>query len=84
MPEEQTNGLNKVELTAELTIAWLFNPNTRTTTEEVPGFLRTIHEAVVELVGPASKPAVEAEAAPEHAPAVTVHKSPADPNRSSR
>ena len=39
-------GTDAVTLATELTIAWLSNPNTRAGAEEVPGFLRTMHEAV--------------------------------------
>lgn len=38
-----------VELATELTIAWLSNPNTRAQANEVPEFLRTMHEAVTGL-----------------------------------
>ena len=39
-------GTDAVTLATELTIAWLSNPNTRAGAEEVPAFLRTMHEAV--------------------------------------
>ena len=32
--------INPVELATELTIAWLSNPNTRTSADDVPGFVR--------------------------------------------
>ena len=66
--------LNAVELATELTIAWLGNHNTRTSTEEVPAFLSRMHETLVALIDPA--PAVEQSApAAEHAPAVSLRKS---------
>ena len=37
---------NAVELATELTIAWLGNPNTRISADEVPAFLRRMHETV--------------------------------------
>ncbi|RYE92925.1 MAG: transcriptional regulator, partial [Oxalobacteraceae bacterium] len=33
-----TDTLNTVELAAELTAAWLANPNTRTAADDVPAF----------------------------------------------
>lgn len=69
-------SLGSVELAAELTAAWLANPNTRSTTEEAVAFLTSIHAAVAELGKAApveSEPAVPAE--PEHVPAVSVRKS---------
>ena len=74
---EETNA-DYVELAAELTIAWLGNPNNRCTAEEVPTFLRNMHETVKDLAsGTGSEP--EGEGADtdeqEHTPAVSVRKS---------
>ncbi len=64
---------NTVELATALTIAWLSNPNTRTTADDVPAFLQSMHAAVANL-GSVAEPAPEAE--PEqHIPAVSVRKS---------
>lgn len=41
--------LNAVELATELTIAWLGNQNTRVSPDEVPAFLKTVHDAVQDL-----------------------------------
>jgi predicted transcriptional regulator len=65
---------NPVELATELTIAWLSNPNTRTNANDVPSFLRSMHDAVARL-STAQAPAAEPEAGQEHVPAVTVRKS---------
>ena len=73
MSEENTD-LNAVELATELTIAWLGNPNTRTSAEEVPAFLGKMHETVSSLLG-ASAPVQDAPAEAEHTPAVSVRKS---------
>lgn len=73
MPEESIDT-NAVELATELTIAWLSNPNTRASSEDVPAFLQKMHEAVSGLsseVEAASAPEVTA----EHVPAVSVRKS---------
>jgi predicted transcriptional regulator len=71
---EEQNETNAVELATELTIAWLSNPNTRANANEVPEFLRTMHDAVTGLTR--SEPSTEA-APPEteHVPAVSVRKS---------
>ncbi|MEJ5977615.1 MucR family transcriptional regulator [Novosphingobium sp. PS1R-30] len=71
---EPTPDNNFLELATELTIAWLSNPNTRASAEEVPGFLQTMHDAVTGLAG---SPVAEAETPtePEYKPAVTVRRS---------
>jgi predicted transcriptional regulator len=63
-----------LELATELTIAWLSNPNTRASAEEVPAFLEKMHGAVTSL---ATTPAAPEEAAPasEYMPAVTARRS---------
>jgi predicted transcriptional regulator len=68
---------NTVELATELTIAWLSNPNTRTSADDVPAFLRQMHDAVQRLATPAAEPV---EAAKEYTPATTVRKSLASPD----
>ncbi len=66
---------NAVELATELTIAWLSNPNTRANANEVPDFLRTMHEAVTGLTSVRSNSAEEEAPEAEHVPAVSVRKS---------
>lgn len=70
-----TSSFSAVELAADLTMAWLANPNTRVTAEEVPDFLKAMHGAVADLAGSESPEQASAESAPEHTPAVTVRKS---------
>lgn len=41
--------LNVVELATELTIAWLGNQNNRVAADDVPSFLRTMHNTLTEL-----------------------------------
>ncbi|MCW1432493.1 MucR family transcriptional regulator [Novosphingobium sp. JCM 18896] len=73
MAEEQTDS-TLLELATELTIAWLSNPNTRASAEEVPTFLQTMHGAVTNLAAPQA--AQEAgPAAEEFTPAVSVRRS---------
>ena len=77
--EENTLVSSPVELATELTIAWLSNPNTRAQAEDIPAFLRSMHEAVVSVSeAPVQEP--EAEPAPKHEPAVTVRKSLSSPD----
>ncbi len=81
MTEETEKNL--VDLATELTIAWLGNPNTRISAEEVPAFLRTMHMAVSALstsTSGAGQPASEAAGSEQYMPAVTARKSLASPN----
>lgn len=63
-----------LELATELTIAWLSNPNTRASAEEVPAFLEKMHGAVTSL---SATPAKAEDVAPvsEFTPAVTARRS---------
>jgi predicted transcriptional regulator len=72
--DDEATGLNAVELATELTIAWLSNPNTRTSADEVPTFLGRMHDTVSSLLGTAP-PVEESEPAPEYTPATTARKS---------
>lgn len=71
---DETNELNPLDLATELTIAWLSNPNTNISADDVPGVLAKMHAAVTGLSSPqAAEP--EAGPAETYAPAVTVRKS---------
>jgi predicted transcriptional regulator len=77
--EQSELSSTPVELATELTIAWLANPNTRAQAEDIPAFLRSMHEAVVSLgEAPVEQPDVEP--AQKHEPAVTVRKSLSSPD----
>ena len=65
---------NAVELATELTIAWLGNPNTRISAEEVPAFLGKMHETVSALLGSGTQPQ-QSQVAEEYTPAVSARKS---------
>jgi predicted transcriptional regulator len=81
MAEEAGSGA--VELAAELTIAWLSNQNNRISADEVPTFLRTMHQTVTELASGAGGEASSDEQEPQSesfTPAVTVRKSLASPD----
>ena len=73
MTEDMTDT-NAVELATELTIAWLGNPNTRISADEVPAFLGKMHDTVSALLG-ATGPVPAAEPAAEYTPAVSARKS---------
>ena len=72
MMNETSQG-NRIELATELTIAWLSNPHTRVSAEEVPSFLQAMHEAVGALESGAPPEQIFEEQ--RHEPAVTVRKS---------
>lgn len=72
---ENTADLNTVELATELTIAWLANPSTRATTEDVSAFLNTMHASVSGLASSVSAPVDVPSASTQHEPAVSVRKS---------
>ncbi len=71
---EESIDTNTVELATELTIAWLSNPNTRASGEDVPAFLKKMHEAVSGLSSQVETTTAP-EAASEHVAAVSVRKS---------
>ena len=73
-----TTETNAVELATELTIAWLGNPNTRTSADDVPGFLQSMHAAVSRLASPTET--TTSASGQEHVPAVSARKSLASPN----
>lgn len=69
-----TTETNTVELATELTIAWLGNPNTRTSADDVPAFLKSMYEAVSSLSSEPGEVASNEDPA-EYIPAVSVRKS---------
>ena len=71
---DETSEASAVELATELTIAWLGNPNTRATSDEVPAFLQRMHEAVRGLES-GSTDGLNAVMAPEYTSATTVRRS---------
>lgn len=63
---------NTLELATELAIAWLSNPNTNASADEIPAFLQKVHGALTSLESGQNS----AEASdPEYTPAVSVRKS---------
>lgn len=70
-----------IELATELTVAWLGNHNTRVQADDVPVFLKSMHDAVNGLTeSNALLPEPEPQAEPKYTPAVTARKSLANPN----
>ncbi|MBW8784050.1 MAG: MucR family transcriptional regulator [Novosphingobium sp.] len=71
---DDTGESNTLELATELTIAWLSNPNTRVSADEVPSVLEKMHGAVASLTS-AGSAQDEAPAQAEFTPAVSARKS---------
>jgi predicted transcriptional regulator len=69
-----TSSNDILELASELTIAWLSNPNTKVSAEEIPFFLEKMHVAVAGLAT-SSTQAKESASANEYTPAVSVRRS---------
>lgn len=68
-----------VELATDLTIAWLSNPNTRASADDVPAFLKAMLQAVKSLSSTISDD-TEIDVATEYVAAVTARKSLASPD----
>ena len=77
---DDTYAPNPVELATELTIAWLSNPNTRTSADDVPAFLGKMYETVSTLVTGAQEPTAPEAEVKEYTAAVTARKSLANPD----
>lgn len=76
-----TEKTDTIALAAELTAAWLANPNTRTEADAVPAFLTAMHSALVKLDAPGDPVgAAEEPAEAEYPPATTARKSLASPD----
>lgn len=71
--------LNTVELAAELTAAWLANANTRVSADDVPAFLKSMHDTLTGLTANTT-PATVQDPTPAFTPAVTARKSLASPD----
>jgi predicted transcriptional regulator len=76
---EEFPELSPLECATEITVAWLSNPNTRASAEDVPIFLQNMHSAAVKLNSGPQAPE-QSEAAPEYTPAVTARKSLSSPD----
>jgi predicted transcriptional regulator len=70
-PESNPNVT--LELATELTVAWLANPNTRASADDVPVFLNSMHSALGGISASQNRPA--AASSREYSPAVSVRKS---------
>jgi predicted transcriptional regulator len=72
------NTLDAVALATELTVAWLGNPNSRVSADDVPAFLQTMFQTVTSLSGNSgggAAPLAENEGDETFTPAVSVRKS---------
>lgn len=70
---EETSQSNPLELAADLTIAWLSNPNTTASADDVPAFLKKMHSAIAGIGS--GEDSVEEPVAEEFVPAISVRKS---------
>lgn len=77
---DDTYAPNAVELATELTIAWLSNPNTRTSADDVPAFLQQMHASVAGLVDGTQEATAPEAPAQEYTPATTARKSLSSPD----
>ena len=73
-----TQNDDVVMLAADLTTAWLSNPHTRTTAEDVPAFLASMHKAVLDLAQ-RNEPEAGPEPAQTFQPKVSARQSLASP-----
>jgi len=71
---DEASDSSLLTLATELTIAWLANPNTRTSAEEVPLFLDRVYGAVAGLAT-SQVPVEETASPPQFTPAVSVRRS---------
>ena len=69
-----------LDLASALTIAWLSNPNTRASADDVPIFLLSMYGAVTSLALPQPLAASHEAASHDYTPAVSVRKSLASPD----
>jgi predicted transcriptional regulator len=60
--------IDVITLAADLTAAWIANPNSKASVEDVPAFLQKMHDTITALSGPV-------ESAREYKPAVSVRAS---------
>ena len=70
---EENDQSRKLELATDLAIAWLSNPNTNASADEVPAFLQKVNGALNTLGSETGADEVSDE--PEYTPAVSVRKS---------
>lgn len=75
-----SDDADTISLATELTVAWFANPNTRVSSDDVPVFLASVHDALGKLSSAPVDPAPQA-SAEEYTPAVSVRKSLASPDR---
>jgi predicted transcriptional regulator len=73
MVAEENHQSNTLELATDLAIAWLSNPNTNASADEVPAFLQKVYGALNSLGSGTGADEVSDE--PEYTPAVSVRKS---------
>jgi len=69
-----------IDLATELTVAWLTNPNTRTSADDIPTFLKNVFDTLTAISNDNhTSPATEADIK-QYPPATTARKSLASPD----
>ena len=68
------DAISTTELATELTVAWLSNPNTRASADDVPAFMQTV-KAALDNLSSGSAPAADETEKSRPEPAVSVRKS---------
>ena len=71
---DEVISATSVELATELTIAWLGNPNTRASSDDVPAFLKAMYDAVL-FLDSSVQPGAAEEPTADYTPATTVRRS---------
>lgn len=61
---------NQIELATDITVAWLSNQNTRAAVDDIPAFLKSMHEALGLLGSSTTGEEGQDVAAAEHKPAI--------------
>ena len=75
-----SDDADTITLATKLTVAWLANPNTRVSIDDVPAFLASVHSALDTLGRSTGEESTE-QAPAEYTPAVSVRKSLASGDR---
>lgn len=72
---DNTSKSNPIYFATELTAAWLTNPNTRTSADDVPSFLKNIYETIAAISDDNQALPATGAGTKDYPPAVTARKS---------
>jgi predicted transcriptional regulator len=68
-------SLSPMDLATELTVAWLANPNTRTSADDVPSFLKNVYDTITAIANDNHALAAAQVELKQYPPATTARKS---------